>query len=146
MGATNCRLCGARKEQEEEELDYEQLSIRATYEAVTKGHLREIGALFSAMDKDGSGKLDVRELRGAVTRFMGIRPRELDVNSLLLAFDTHGHADGEIDFDEFRWYLADWALTMRENWDPDHPKAGELEGATAVLPEVISDFEAIVNN
>ena len=112
---------------------------------IAAGHHAELAKLFHSIDADGDGSLDSEELRAVLTKYMGLdKPNDFDAAAMMKAFDTHGTPDGRIDQREFRWYMADWALCMRENWDPDEPNQGDVVGAIAALDEVIADFQAVV--
>jgi len=122
----------------------DKAAMLSKLEMVTAGFQGELSALFKAIDADGDGSLDTEELRVALHKYMGVAAHQFDAQAMLKVFDTHGTPDGRIDEDEFRWYMADWAMTMRENWDPDNENQGDVVGAIAVMPEVIADFQAIV--
>ena len=104
--------------------DPEEMDDPARYAAITRGLEDEIKAVFTKLDKDGSGSLDKSELKEVVEMYSG---EAFDVEQFFEWYDTHGKADSTVDLTEFGWYLADVALSF-----PD---------AKAAMPAVIQEFD-----
>ena len=66
--------------------------------------LHALRKVFATFDKDGSGTIDVVELK-ACLKAMGQRPTPLELQELLSQMDTDGN--GVIDFDEFAAVMID---------------------------------------
>ena len=122
----------------------DKAAMAGKLEKISAGFHAEISALFKSIDADNDGSLDSDELRAVLHKYMGIKPEQFDAKAMLKAFDNHGTPDGRIDQDEFRAYMADWALAMRENWDPDNQNQGDVVGAIAAMPDVIAELQASV--
>ena len=105
------------------------------FERLAEAHEDEIAELFKKIDVDGNGSLSREELRDIIKEYgtpHGNVPFDEDV--LMRFYDQYGREDGEIQLNEFRWYLADWACAYAD---------GDEAGAAKWMPEVIMEVASV---
>jgi len=101
------------------------------YGPIVAPHMAQIEALFRRLDKDSDGALIKSELKGVVAQYNG---GSFDEAQFFGWYDVHGRdsqggPDGQVDLNEFAWYLADVALSF-----------GSGDAAKAAMATVIAKF------
>lgn len=79
-------------------------------EGLTAQQREDCQDIFSLLDRNGSGSLDIEEL-GSGLRGLGLNPTEAEIRALMKEADKDG--SGELNFDEFvRLYKKCFAITV----------------------------------
>jgi len=97
---TSAKLAGDLKKQRRKSRDLEQEVF-----GMDMNDMDKLTKAFKEVDADGSGKIDITELRELLKK-VGYNPTEEQMKTLLKTYDTNN--DKVIDFDEFRKMIADW--------------------------------------
>jgi len=88
----------SRQRKKSKELEVEIFGMEVT-------DIEKLKAIFQAIDTDGSGSLDEKELRLALER-AGKKPTFDLVSALMKKYDTDGN--GTMEFNEYQGMLKDW--------------------------------------
>jgi len=94
---------------------------------IAASHQDAIKALFDKLDANGNGTLEVEEFKGVVSAYNG---EEVDVKQFMEWFDCNGTPNGTLDFDEFAWYIADVAWSLKAEFGNPKDK----------VPQVVVEF------
>lgn len=90
--------------------------------------LTDMADIFSAVDTDGSGSIDVREFRDGIRR-LGLGLTEPQIQEMVMAFDEDGN--GEIEHKEFMALVTAPVINVsaiaRQQWMAAREKAEEAE-------------------
>ncbi len=78
-------------------------SVRHAVQELTPEQKQEIREAFDLFDTDGSGTIDVKELKVAM-RALGFEPKKDEVKKMIMEVDKNG--SGSIDFNEFLELMA----------------------------------------
>ena len=81
------------------------------YDPIVADHMKEIGELFTKLDKDGSGSLTKDELKDVVQRYTS---KAFNEKEFFEWYDVRGEPDRKIGLTEFSWYLADLAFAFED--------------------------------
>uniref|UniRef100_A0A7S3WD23 EF-hand domain-containing protein n=1 Tax=Emiliania huxleyi TaxID=2903 RepID=A0A7S3WD23_EMIHU len=81
------------------------------YDPIVADHMKEIGELFTKLDKDGSGSLTKDELKDVVQRYTS---KAFNEKEFFAWYDVRGEPDRKIGLTEFSWYLADLAFAFED--------------------------------
>lgn len=75
-----------------------------TQAKITQQTLRDLKSLFNSIDIDGSGKIELRELKEIMLAH-GFEARNKSIYTLLVTFDSDHN--GSLSFDEFLYMISD---------------------------------------
>lgn len=71
----------------------------------------ELRKKFNEIDKDGSGSIDMTELRELLDK-VGKKPNETQIKALITKYDSN--KDGVLQFSEFQTMIRDWETEISE--------------------------------
>merc|ERR1712151_1137089 len=102
--------------------------------ALSEEQKNEIKEAFELFDADGSGQIDVEELKIA-TRALGFEPKKGEIEAMIASVDDDG--SGQIGFDEFLRMMTNKIL----NRDPEE----ELHKAFKLIDDDETGFISLGN-
>jgi len=106
------------------------------FDRLVADHEEEIAELFRKIDTDGNGSLDADELKDIIKDYGTPHGTvSFDEDALTKFFENYA-TNGEIQLNEFRWYLADWACS--------YAAGNAAEAASTWLPEVILEVTSVL--
>mmetsp|Transcript_9539 Transcript_9539/g.14324 ORF Transcript_9539/g.14324 Transcript_9539/m.14324 type:complete len:186 (+) Transcript_9539:88-645(+) len=115
------------------------LPMEVMWGLVAKSQSKEISGIFTTMDKDKSGKLDVKELSRVISAYDG---SEMDAKQFMSWYDCKGKSDGTLCLQELEWYLGEIAW---EYCGDDSSKKRTYDAACFTLKGVVKKFQEISN-
>lgn len=91
------------------EIDFNEFCTLMEHKGVTYDPDAELKLAFNTIDKDGSGKISISELRDLMDK-TNQQVSDEDFNTLMKSIDRNG--DGEIDFAEFKELMVSDSLSL----------------------------------